>query len=122
MENQKEKAHVTNVEQGHIAKNCRDAVYNVDNNEHQQWENNPTYDWYQDQWQQEYDQGWHNQDWSEQGYDQGHQQHASSQSAPPASTTSPGIAQSISAMEDIYIATICPSIRLDNHQQLMKAS
>ena len=51
-------------QQGHIAKNCRVAVYNVDNNEHQQWENDPTYDWYQDQWQQEYDQGWYNQDWS----------------------------------------------------------
>ena len=93
-------------QQGHIAKNCRVAVYNVDNNEHQQWENDPTYDWYQDQWQQEYDQGWYNQDWSQQGYNQIHQQQASSQSPPPASTTSPGMAQSISAMEDIYIATI----------------
>ena len=89
-------------QQAHIAKNCRVAVYNADNNEHQQWENDPTYDWYQDQWQQEYDQGWYNQDWPQQGYDQGHQQQASSQSPPPASTTSPGMAQSISAMEDIY--------------------
>ena len=44
--------------------------------------------------------------WTQQGYEQGYQQPAaSSQSPPPASTTPTGMAQSISAMEDIYIAT-----------------
>ena len=94
-------------QQGHIAKNCRVAVYNVGSDEHQQWENDPSYDWYQDQYQQGYDQGWYNQDWTQQGYEQGYQQPAaSSQSPPPTSTTPPGMAQSISAMEDTYIATL----------------
>ena len=96
-------------QQGHIARNCRMPVYNIGNEENQQWENDPTYDWYQDQYQQDYDQGWYSQDWTQhqQGYDQGYQQPAaSSQSPPPASTTQTGIEQSISAMQDIYIATV----------------
>jgi len=94
-------------QQGRIKKNCRVAVYNFGNDEHQQWENDPSYDWHQDQYQQGYDQGWYNQDWKQQGYEQGYQQPAaSSQSSPPASTTPTGMAQSISAMEDIYIATL----------------
>ena len=72
-------------------------MYNVGNDEHQQWENDPSHDWCQDPHQQGHDQGWYNQDWTQPEYEQGCQQPAaSSQSPPPASTTPTGMAQSIS--------------------------
>ena len=80
-------------QQGHIARNCRVSVYSVGNDEHQQWENDPSNGWYQDQYQQGYDQGWYNQDCTQQGYERGYQPPAaSSQSPPPASTTPTGMA------------------------------
>ena len=88
---------------------CRVAVYNFGNNKHQQWENTPTYDWYQDQYQQ-HDQGWYNQDWVQQGYDQGYQQPSTTSNIVSVTTTYMKDTNKSGtihlAMEDTHIATL----------------
>ena len=88
---------------GHIAKNCRVAIYHVEEEGYQgyqqDWNQDPTYDWYQDQWQ---DQGWYqdHQDWY--GQEQQHTAQPAASPDPSGSQT----AQAINTMMNIHAETV----------------